>query len=203
MFENDRTMSGLLQRGLREQYHVVSSALDGRTSLELARSYEFDVIVLDWMFLGIAGLEVMHRLRTTGNVLTDPRQAGRMSSLLKARPACWFMLLSLLLLSTLPAWTQDKKPKAQLRTVHGRVIDRSNNPVPSAVVYLVNLTTQAVKTYIADESGNYRFSGLDPNADYELHAEHNDSISSTRTASTFNSSHDVEITLKLSHKRKS
>jgi hypothetical protein len=126
-----------------------------------------------------------------------------MSSPLEGRRACWFILLSLVLLSTVPAWTQDKKTEAQLRTVHGQVIDRSKNPVPSAVVYLVNLTTQAVKTYIADESGNYRFSGLDPNANYELHAENNDSISSTRTASTFNSSQDIEITLKLSHKRKS
>jgi tRNA 2-selenouridine synthase SelU len=50
---------------------------------------------------------------------------------------------------------------------------------------------------------NYRFSGLDPNVDYELHAEHNESISATRTASSFNSSRDIEITLKLSHKKKS
>ena len=125
-----------------------------------------------------------------------------MSSRLKARLACWLMLLSFVLLSTVPAWTQDKKAEAQLRTVHGGVIDGSKNRVPSAVVYLVNLKTQAVKTYIADESGNYRFSGLDPNADYELHAEHNDSISSTRTVSTFNSRYDIEITLKLSNKKK-
>jgi protocatechuate 3,4-dioxygenase beta subunit len=125
-----------------------------------------------------------------------------MSSRLKARLACWLMLLSFVLLSTVPAWTQDKKAEAQLRTVHGGVIDGSKNRVPSAVVYLVNLKTQAVKTYIADESGNYRFSGLDPNADYELHAEHNDSISPTHTVSTFNSHYDIEITLKLSNKKK-
>jgi protocatechuate 3,4-dioxygenase beta subunit len=121
---------------------------------------------------------------------------------LKARYLYWFMLLTLTFLSSVPAGAQDKKADAQLRTVHGSVIDSSENPVPSAVVYLVNVKTQAVKTYIADESGNYRFSGLDPNSDYELHAEHNDLVSSTRTASSFNSSRDIEITLKLSRKKK-
>jgi DNA-binding response OmpR family regulator len=66
IIEDDRTMTELLQRGLQEEYHVVSSALDGRTGLELAKSYQFDVIVLDWMLPGIDGLEVMRRLRMTG-----------------------------------------------------------------------------------------------------------------------------------------
>jgi two-component system OmpR family response regulator len=67
IIEDDRMMSGLLQRGLHEEQHVVSSALDGRTGLELAKSYQFDVIVLDRLLPGIDGLEVMRRLRTTGN----------------------------------------------------------------------------------------------------------------------------------------
>ena len=66
--EDDRAMSALLQQGLQEEYHVVSSALDGKTGLDLAKSYEFDVIVLDWMLPGIDGIEVMRRLRTVGNV---------------------------------------------------------------------------------------------------------------------------------------
>ena len=112
------------------------------------------------------------------------------------------LLVTLAVFSAIPAGAQDKKADAQLRTVHGSVIDSSENPVPSGVVYLVNVKTQAVKTYIADESGNYRFSGLDPNTDYELHAEHGELTSSTRTVSNFNSSRDMEITLKLSHKKK-
>ena len=67
VIEDDRTMSEMVQRGLQEEHHVVSSALDGRTGLELAKSYQFDVIVLGWMLSGIDGLEVMRRLRTTGN----------------------------------------------------------------------------------------------------------------------------------------
>lgn len=58
-----------------------------------------------------------------------------------------------------------------------------------------------MKTYIADEAGNYRFSGLDPNVDYEIHAEHEDMTSSTRTVSSFDSRRDVELVLKLTRRK--
>ena len=96
---------------------------------------------------------------------------------------------------------QDKKAEAQLRTVHGSVVDKDETPVPSSVVYLLNVKTQAVKTYISDDAGAYRFSGLDPNVDYEIHAEHDDLQSSTRTVSSFDSRKDIEVILKLAHKK--
>ena len=67
IIEDDPAISGQPQRGLQEEHHVVSSAPDGRTGFELAKSSEFDVIVLDWMLPGIDGLDVMRRLRKTGN----------------------------------------------------------------------------------------------------------------------------------------
>ena len=63
VIEDDRAMAGLLQKGLAEESHVVSLAADGRTGLELAESYRFDVIVLDWMLPRMDGLEVARRLR--------------------------------------------------------------------------------------------------------------------------------------------
>jgi Carboxypeptidase regulatory-like domain len=101
----------------------------------------------------------------------------------------------------LPVAAQDKKSDAQLRTIRGTVLDKDETPRPSGVVYLLNTKTQAVKTYIADEAGNYRFSGLDPNVDYEVHAEHEDMTSSTRTVSSFDSRRDVELVLKLTRKK--
>jgi protocatechuate 3,4-dioxygenase beta subunit len=98
---------------------------------------------------------------------------------------------------------EQKKAEAQLKVLHGSVIDKSENPVPASVIYLKNVKSQAVKTYIADESGNYRFSGLDPNVDYEIHAEHDDLTSSIRTVSSFDSRRDIEVTLKLSKKKSS
>lgn len=101
----------------------------------------------------------------------------------------------------LPAVAQDKNAPVQLRTVHGSVVDKAENPVSSSVVYLLNVKTQSVKTYIADDAGKYRFSGLDPNVDYELHAEHGGMTSPARTVSSFDSRRDIDVTLKLSHKK--
>lgn len=99
------------------------------------------------------------------------------------------------------ARTQDQGP--ELRTVHGTVIDTAENPVTSAIVYLKNMKTQDVKTYITREDGLYRFSGLDPNVDYEVHAEHNEMVSSTREVSSYDSRRDINFQLKLSHKKTS
>jgi Carboxypeptidase regulatory-like domain len=119
---------------------------------------------------------------------------------LKGLSLCLFALLALW--APRAASAQDNKAEAQLRTVHGIVVDADENPIPSGIVYLLNVKTQSVKTYIADQSGNYRFSGLDSNVDYELHAEHDDLTSATRTVSSFNASRDIEVILKVSHKKK-
>ena len=111
------------------------------------------------------------------------------------------LVVALGLLAARPTLAQDKKGDPQLRTVHGSVIDKSETPVPASVVYLLNLKTQAVKTYIADDAGNFRFSGLDLNVDYEVHAEHGDMASPTRTVSSFDSRRDVAVVLKLSHQK--
>jgi hypothetical protein len=111
-----------------------------------------------------------------------------------------FTLLALVLslfLAVAPARPQDAKHEAQLRTVHGVTTDKSDTPVPAAVVFLKNLRNNAVRSYIADEQGNYRFSGLDPNVDYEIHAEKDGAKSPTRTVSSFDSRKDIVLNLKL------
>jgi DNA-binding response OmpR family regulator len=65
--EDDRSMAALLKKGLEEENQVVSAAFDGPSGLELAKSYEFDVIILDWMLPMMDGVEVMRRLRKAGN----------------------------------------------------------------------------------------------------------------------------------------
>jgi hypothetical protein len=112
--------------------------------------------------------------------------------------------LLLLLTLAIPVFPQDKaqeKKNAQLKTVHGVVMDGKENFQDSAVVYLKNLKSQAIKTYIADDAGKYRFSGLDPNVDYEIHAEKGDMISGNRNISSFDSRKDLEMTLKVDKKK--
>jgi DNA-binding response OmpR family regulator len=69
IIEDDRSMAGLLQKGLQEENQVVSVAFDGQSGLDITKSYEFDVIVLDWMLPLMDGPEVARRLRKTGNSL--------------------------------------------------------------------------------------------------------------------------------------
>lgn len=103
-----------------------------------------------------------------------------------------------LILFVFPALAQQ----SELRTVRGAVLDKAENPIPSAVVYLKNIRTLAVKTYISDRSGEYRFSGLDPNVDYEVHAETDNMTSNTRTISSLDSRKDIVISLKVDKEKK-
>jgi hypothetical protein len=97
---------------------------------------------------------------------------------------------------------QNAKHEAQLRTVRGVVVDKSSEaPISAAVVFLKNTRTNAVRSYIADEEGNYRFSGLDPNVDYEIHAEKDGAKSGTRTISSFDNKKEIVIPLKLEKKK--
>jgi hypothetical protein len=97
---------------------------------------------------------------------------------------------------------QDAKREAQLRTVRGVVSEKSSeDPVPSGVVFLKNTRTNAVRSYIADEQGNFRFSGLDPNTDYEIHAEKDGAKSTTHTISSFDSKKEIVLSLKIEKKK--
>ncbi len=117
-------------------------------------------------------------------------------------PKRFFWLLPLLLVFfTVAACAQGNKREAQLRMVRGGVTDKSDAPIPAGVVFLKNTRTNAVRSYITDDAGNYRFSGLDPNADYEIHAEKDGAKSPTRTVSSFDSRKDIVINLKIDKKK--
>ncbi|HUJ33086.1 MAG TPA: response regulator transcription factor [Candidatus Acidoferrum sp.] len=64
--EDDRSMADLLKKGLEEENHVVSVAYDGAEGLARSESYQFDVVVLDWMLPRMDGVEVARRLRKAG-----------------------------------------------------------------------------------------------------------------------------------------
>jgi hypothetical protein len=90
----------------------------------------------------------------------------------------------------------DKKDRAQGRLLSGKVLDRQDNPVVSAVVYLTNTRTHAVKTYIVGQDGTYRFPGLST-VDYEVYAQFNNRKSDTRSVSQFDDRPQVYIDLKI------
>lgn len=99
-----------------------------------------------------------------------------------------------------PARSQDGQGRSQLRTVHGSVLDQNNNPIANGVVYLHNKKTNTVRTYISEANGTYRFSGLDPNVDFEIHAEYKKAKSSRHSISSFDDRRDIEINLVINTK---
>lgn len=117
----------------------------------------------------------------------------------KLRRIIFFAAAVALLASAAAA--QDKRHEAQLRTVRGVVTDKSDNPLNGSVVFLKNMRTNSVRSSYTDDSGSYRFSGLDPNADYELHAEREKEKSTTRTVSSFDSRKDIVLNLKIDKKK--
>jgi hypothetical protein len=116
-----------------------------------------------------------------------------------------FLLMATLSLSVATARPQDAKEKekheASLKTVRGLVTDKTETPIPAGVVFLKNTRSNAIRSYISDDAGNYRFSGLDPNVDYEIHAEKDGAKSQTRTISSFDSKKEIVLNLKIDKKK--
>jgi hypothetical protein len=96
---------------------------------------------------------------------------------------------------------QSLKKETTLRTVLGAVTDKSDNPLPGGVVFLKNLRTGSISSRFADKDGNYRFSGLDPNADYEIHAELEGAKSPTKTISSLDGRKEILLNLRIDRKK--
>jgi len=112
-----------------------------------------------------------------------------------------FLLGMALLVMAGPALAQGSKKETHLRTVQGVVADKSEKPIENSVVFLKNLRTNMVLSHFTDIQGNYKFAGLDPNAEYEIHAEFEDQKSVARTVSSLDSRKEITINLKIDRKK--
>ncbi len=107
------------------------------------------------------------------------------------------MVAAIILLGLQAAGGPAPKNEPQTRTLTGQVTDKADVPISGAIVYLQNMRTQAVKTFITDGGGNYRFSFLSPNVDYQVRAEYQGHKSDTKTLSSFDSRTNVVMHLKI------
>lgn len=116
----------------------------------------------------------------------------------KAIVVAGLVVLFSTLLAAAPPPQFGRTPKGEsTRLLTGKVLDREDNPVPNAVVYLTNSRTRAVKTYIVGTDGGYRFPALQPSIDYEVYAQHEGHKSDTKTVSQFDDRKQVSINLKI------
>ncbi len=65
--EDEAKLAQFMQLELTQEGYTVTVAEDGIAGLTAAREHQLDLIILDWMLPGLSGVEVCHRLRTTGN----------------------------------------------------------------------------------------------------------------------------------------
>jgi hypothetical protein len=116
------------------------------------------------------------------------------------RPVVWIgavVCAFLLMLASIAGATPDKKDKQTGRLVLGKVLDRQDNPLPDAIVYLTNTRTRSVKTYIVGQDGTYRFPALSTAIDYEIYAQYKDHKSETKSVSQFDDRSQVYLDLKI------
>jgi hypothetical protein len=95
---------------------------------------------------------------------------------------------------------QAQQSTAARRTIEGKVHDKNDAPLPGAVVYLKDSRTLAVKSFISDDGGNFRFGQLSQNTDYELYAEFQGKRSKSKNISSFDSKTAFNFTLKIEDK---
>ena len=96
-----------------------------------------------------------------------------------------------------------KEKPVTARELVGQVMEKgSDAPVAQAVVYLKNTKTTAMKTFIVDKDGNYRFAGLAMNVDYEVFAELEGKRSDTKTLSAFDTRAKATINLRIDSLKK-
>ena len=61
--EDDRGLRETLSRGLRESGYTVDAVPDGQAAVEYLRTYDYEVVVLDWRMPQVSGLEVLQWMR--------------------------------------------------------------------------------------------------------------------------------------------
>ncbi len=90
-----------------------------------------------------------------------------------------------------------KKTRPTSKTLNGTVMDKSDQPIDGAVVYLKNMKTLAVKSFFAQKDGSYRFPQLPLNTDFEIYAEKDGKKSDVKTISQFDDRFSPTINLRI------
>ncbi len=113
------------------------------------------------------------------------------------RNHCSALILLLLCCLVISPLSQAKDKGEVGRLLTGKVIDKADQPLTDAVVYLTDTHTKAIKTYISGPDGVFRFPGLSMNVDYEVYAQYKGRKSDTKTVSQFDNRKQLGINLRI------
>jgi len=102
-----------------------------------------------------------------------------------------------LLIAAVAAPAKDKDTATPGRLLNGKVVDKQDNALPNAVVYITDTRSRATKTYIVGPDGTYRFPALSANVDYEVYAQFNGKTSDTKRVSQFDDRKVLSLVLRI------
>ena len=109
-------------------------------------------------------------------------------------------VLALACVSLLPAQGKKDKDDPTVRSLQGQVVDPDDKPAVGAVVQLKDTRTLQVRSFITQDNGEYRFSGLRADTDYEVKADFNGMTSDNKRLSNFDSRKIATVNIKLNRK---
>lgn len=110
--------------------------------------------------------------------------------------------VSLLAQDTPKLTKKEKREAASERIVQGQVTDSEDKPVNGAVVQLKDMRSLQVRSFFTQVNGEYHFSGLKIDNDYDLKADFKGSTSGWKTLSVFDTRKEPVINLKLAKSEK-
>ena len=92
-----------------------------------------------------------------------------------------------------PPPKREKPP--EFRNLAGVVLDQTDSPLKDAIVYLKNRKTKAMRAFVAEADGSYRFPSLSRTEDYEVYAVLKGQKSPTKTLSSLDSRVQAKLNL--------
>jgi|SRR5579875_1007207 len=92
---------------------------------------------------------------------------------------------------------EKKQKPATTRTVTGKVVDDTGQPLEGALVTLTDMKTHAKTTAITKKDGRYNFEDLSFTLDYEVQARYKDAQSPVRKLSQYDHTANVVRILEI------
>lgn len=93
-------------------------------------------------------------------------------------------------------WAQPDAESNQ-RSVEGVVVDANGTPIVRAVVQLKDTRTLQIRSFVSQDDGRYRFSGLRRDTDYELKATYQGKTSDTKRLTVFDNRPVANVVLRF------
>ena len=117
----------------------------------------------------------------------------------------WLVIFGVGLMLTSAVFAQKKtreerREEAAQRTVQGLVTGPDDQPISGAVVQVKDMRTLAIRSFITQADGMYRFMALKIDIDYQLSAKSGDLSAGPRSLSIFDARKEAIVNFKLEKK---